>query len=33
MAVDGSLYHTEVVNEHGLTGESYVMFVVTKVWL
>lgn len=24
MAVDGSLYHTEVVNEHGLTGESYV---------
>ncbi|MFD1125650.1 OsmC family protein [Lentilactobacillus raoultii] len=24
MAVDGSLYHTEVVNEHGLTGQSYV---------
>lgn len=24
MAVDGSLYHTEVVNEHGLVGESFV---------
>lgn len=24
MAVDGSLYHTEVINEHGLTGQSYV---------
>ncbi|WP_268913458.1 OsmC family protein [Lentilactobacillus sp. SPB1-3] len=24
MAVEGSLYHTEVVNERGLTGQSYV---------
>lgn len=22
MAVDGSLYHTEIVNEHGLVGQS-----------